>query len=92
MTDDHLGSLLAAAETKKEKDGWFTLPDGRHLTLHAAFNGASLNVPRVAALKREGGLLHARTVRGETFILSLSDVFAGAIEAQQGTGRKAGFV
>jgi len=92
MTDDHLGALITAAEAKKEKDGWFALPEGRHLTLHAAFNGASLNISRVAGLKRDGDLVHARTVKGEVFIVALADVFAGAVEAPASTSRKAGFV
>jgi hypothetical protein len=92
MTDDHLGALLTVAEAKKEKDGWFALPEGRHLTLYVAFNGASLSVARVMGMKREGGLLFARTVKGESFILALDDVYAGAVEAPPTGGRKAGFV
>ena len=92
MTEDHLGSLLAAAEAKKEKDGWFTLPEARHLTLYAAYNGASLNVARVTGLKRDGSLIHARTVKGETYILAIEDLFAGAVESPSSATRKAGFV
>ncbi|MBK7582349.1 MAG: hypothetical protein IPI67_19350 [Myxococcales bacterium] len=93
MTEDHLSALLAACEAgKKDKEGWFHLPEGHHLTLYAAFNGAALNVARVAQLKRDGDLVHARTVKGETYVLSLSDLFAGAIEAAAGQARKAGFV
>ncbi len=92
MTDDHLGALLTASEAKKEKDGWFTLPEGRHVTLYVAFNGASLSVARVSNLKREGGLLYAKTVKSETFILALDDVYAGAVESPPTGARKAGFV
>jgi len=92
MTDDHLGALITASEAKKEKDGWFALPEGRHLTLHVAFNGAGLNISRVSALKRDGELVHARTVKDEVFIVAISDVFAGAVEAPASSARKAGFV
>jgi len=93
MTDDHLSALLALCEAgKKDKEGWFHLPEGRHLTLYAAFNGASLNVARIADLKRDGDLVMARTVKGETYLLALSDVFAGAVEASAAQARKAGFV
>lgn len=91
MTEDHLGALISAAEAKKEKDGWFTLPEGRHLTLHVAFGGASLNVERIAQIKRDGQLVHARTVKGELFVVALTDVFAGAVDAPKAGSRKAGF-
>jgi hypothetical protein len=93
MTDDHLSALIALCEAgKKDKEGWFHLPEGRHLTLYAAFNGASLSVGKVAELKRDGELVVARTVKGETYMLALSDVFAGAVEASAAQSRKAGFV
>lgn len=92
MTDDHLGALLSTSEAKKDKEGWFNLPEGRHLTLHAAFNGASLSVGRVTSIKRDGELIQARTVKGETYILALTDLYAGAVEAPASGSRKAGFV
>lgn len=92
MTDDHLGALLTVAEGKKEKDGWFTLPEGRHITLYVAFNGASLSVSKITHVKRDGGLLVARTVKEESFLLAIADVYAGSVEAPASSGRKAGFV
>jgi hypothetical protein len=92
MTEDHLASLLAVAEAKKEKDGWHALPEARHLSLYAAYNGASLTVARVTGLKRDGNLILVRTVKGETYILALEDLFAGAVESPTGSTRKAGFV
>ncbi|MFO0569294.1 MAG: hypothetical protein U0263_26790 [Polyangiaceae bacterium] len=93
MTEDHLSALLQACEAgKKDKEGWFHLPEGRHLTLYAAFNGAALNVARISDLKKDGELVHARTVKGETYLLALSDLFAGAVEASPAQARKAGFV
>lgn len=93
MTDDHLSALLALCEAgKKDKEGWFHLPEGRHLTLYAAFNGASLSVTRIAGVKRDGELVVARTVKGETYMLAISDLFAGAVEASPAQSRKAGFV
>ena len=92
MTEDHLGSLLLLADAKKDKDGWSTLPEGRHVTLYAAFNGASLSVSKIAAIKRSGELLQARTAKGETYVIATSDVYAGSVEAPTATARKAGFV
>jgi hypothetical protein len=93
MTDEHLSALLALCEAgKKDKEGWFHLPEGRHLTLYGAFNGASLNVSRIADVRRDGELVAVRTVKGETFLLALADLFAGAVEASPAQSRKAGFV
>jgi hypothetical protein len=65
--------------------------DGRSLTLYAAFNGASLTVSRVEAVKSEQKLLYARTKKGEVYVLALTDVYAGAVEESQAATRKAGF-
>jgi hypothetical protein len=92
MTEQHFSALLMASEAKKASDGWLKLPEGRHLTLYVAFNGASLTVSRIEAVRAEGGLVRARTVKGEVFVLALSDVFAGAADAPAAGGRKAGFV
>ncbi|MEZ4223798.1 MAG: hypothetical protein R3B13_22810 [Polyangiaceae bacterium] len=93
MTDDHFASLMAAAGAgKKDKEGWQELPDSRHMTLYGACNGVSLTVSRVCAVKRDGDLIHARTVKGETYVLALDLLFAGAAESDQSSKRKAGFV
>jgi len=92
MNQDHLSALLAASGAKKDSEGWIKAPDGRHVTLHAAFNGVGLTVSRVVAVRLEGQLLHARTAKGDLYILALSDVYAGAVEGASATGRKAGFV
>lgn len=92
MTEEHLTALLKASGAKKDADGWQVMAEGRHLTLHVGFNGASLNVARVEALRHEGSLLSARTSRGDVYVLAMEDVFAGALEPAASTGRKAGFV
>jgi hypothetical protein len=92
MTEEHLASLLGSAKAKKDDEGWFVPAEGRHWTLYVASSGASLNVGRVEAVRTEGALLHARTVKGELFVLALEDVFAAALEAPAAGGRKAGFV
>jgi len=92
MTQEHLSALLAAAGAKKSSDGFMCPPDNRHLTLHAAFNGASLTVSRVEAIRVEAGLVQARTSKGDLYVLALSDLFAGAVDGGTTTTRKAGFV
>lgn len=92
MTKEHLEALLSAATVSKGSDGWQDVAPGRHLTLYAAVNGVSLTVSRVTAVRVGAGLLHTRTQRGEVYVLSLADLFAGAIDEPAEQGRKAGFV
>jgi hypothetical protein len=91
MTPEHLSLFLAAAEAKKDDQGWMRPKQNRSLTLHVAASGVSLVVGRVEAVKVEGPLLKARTVKGEVFVLALEDVFAGAVDAPSNLDRKAGF-
>jgi hypothetical protein len=92
MTVEQLAALLKLAEVGKANDeGWTSL--GTYtLTLHTAFNGASLSLSRIEELKQHGPLIYARGARGETHVVRLEDVFAGTIEASREKGRKAGFV
>jgi hypothetical protein len=96
MTEEILRAALETAEAKTDKDGWAELPDGRTMTLYAAHEGVSLNVAKVEALKMTHGLVRARSVKGETFLLALKDVFAAALDGgavgKSGQSRKAGFL
>jgi len=91
MTEEHLTALLNAADAKKDDKGWVAASDGRLFTLYVAYGGASMSVGRVDAVRVEGKLLHARTSKGELYLLALADVYAGAIEGPTATSRKAGF-
>ncbi len=92
MIQEHLSAILDLISAKTEKDGWSVFPDGRGLTLYAAHDGVQLAVPRVEAIAVKGGLLRARTSKGELYVLALEDVFAVAAEAAPTQARKAGFV
>lgn len=92
MVPEHLRALLDAGEAKALSQGTRELPEGRTLTLYVSSNGAHLTVGRITSVRQDGELVHARTVKGEIFVLSLSDVYAGAVEAPASGGRKAGFV
>jgi hypothetical protein len=46
----------------------------------------------VQSLKHDGTLLHARTVKGEHYIVALVDAFAGSVDAPPSSTKKAGFV
>ena len=91
MTVDHLNAIIKAAEARKDDKGWFATQEGRHVTLYVASGGSSLTVSRIEALRVDGALVLARTVRGEEYLLALEDVFAGAVEPQAQGGRRAGF-
>ena len=91
MTAEQLNSLLKLADAGKGEDGWSSLGQNT-LTLHTAFNGASLALSRIEEIKQQGPLLFAKGSRGETHVVRLDDVFAGTIEASREKGRKAGFV
>jgi hypothetical protein len=92
MTQEHLSAILDLISAKPEKDGWFTFPDGRGLTLYVSHDGVQLTVPRLEAIAVKGGLVRARTAKGELYLVSLEDVFAAAAEATATQVRKAGFV
>jgi hypothetical protein len=94
MTEEILKAALEAAEAKTDKDGWAELPEGRVLTLHAAHEGVLLNMTKIEAIKSVHGLLRARSIKGELFVLAMKDVFAVALDGggKAGQGRKAGFL
>jgi hypothetical protein len=91
MTEDHLSAIVGAGDGKKDNQGWWVMPEGRHVTLYVASEGSSLTVSKVEAVKLEGTLVKARTVRGETYVLAMEDVFAGQVEPQPQGARRAGF-
>jgi len=91
MTQEHLTALIVAGEAKKTDDGWLTLPEGRALTLYVASGNASLGISRIQALKLEAELVHARTNKGEHYVVALVDAYAGSVDAPVGTSKRAGF-
>lgn len=92
MTQEHLSALCAAGEAKKNDQGFLELSEGRSLTLYVASGGSTLSISRVEALKLDGTLLHARTVKGEHYVVALADAFAGSVDAPPSSAKKAGFV
>ncbi len=95
MTDDMFRAVLETAGAKPDKEGWSTLADGRLMTLYAGHNGVPLTVGKVEAVKINQRIIWAKTSKGETFVLSLDDLFAAAQDRghdPQASGRKAGFL
>ncbi len=95
MTETMYTSLLNKAEAKKNKSGEAELPEGRTMTLYLAHEGCSMSVSRLVSLRLEQeGVIEARDTKGETYVLSLGDVFAGSIQggSKDAPVRKAGFL
>jgi len=92
MTHEHFAALLAAGEATKGAEGWMTLPDARSLTLYIAAGSSTLSIGRVQSMRQEGTLLHARTHKGEHFVVALEDAYAGSVDAPSGVAKKAGFL
>ncbi len=95
MTDEMLRLVLETANAKSDGDGWTVLPEGRHVALHAAHHGVSMNVLKVEAVQRNGQYLRARTTKGEIVVLALEDIFAGSVDGAKDAGggsRKTGFL
>ncbi len=93
MVGDSLSAILEKAQAKEDKDGLFVLPEGTTATLYVSHNGVGLTVSKVDAIQKlDRGILHARTIKRETYVLELGDLFAVALEGTQGTpARRAGF-
>ena len=94
MTDEMFSAVLETAGAKNDKDGWSALPDGRLMTLYVSHNGVPLTISKVEALKTSKRIVWARSSKGETFLLSLDDLFATALDrgSEAAAGRKAGFL
>ena len=73
--------------------GYRDLPEKVRLTLYAARGGVGLTVPEIEAVARRGLSVHARTAKGELYVVQLEDVFAASVDgkARPKTERKAGF-
>jgi len=93
MTDEMFDAILRKAECEK-KGEHAKLPEGRTLSLYVAHQGCSLTVSRIVEVIQDGGLIEARNVKGELFILSRGDIFAASVAggSKDGPSRKAGFL
>ncbi|MCS6899131.1 MAG: hypothetical protein RMJ98_13130 [Myxococcales bacterium] len=93
MERAHLRNILIEIVRATEREGWFEAPEGKTLTLYASRHGASLNASKINAVRFDPELVHARTTRGETYVLYWDDIFAAVVEGTaEASKRKAGFV
>jgi len=91
MTREQLEVFLASVSAVASDSGGFDVPADQHVTLCVAHDGVGLTVSKVEAVHIDGEMVRARTRKGETYLLAISDVFAAAFEAAKGGERKAGF-
>jgi hypothetical protein len=92
MVGEQLQAIFKNAQAKTEKDGFTVLPEGTTATLYAAHGGVSLTVSRVEAVRVDAGLLTARTVKRESYMVEVTDLFAVAVDGTtNGPVRRAGF-
>jgi hypothetical protein len=91
MTSEHLSALLQAASATTDAEGWQHPADGRSITLHLAHDGASLAISRINSVRVSGTLVHAKSTQGETYVVSLDDLYVGSVEGPRDVARKAGF-
>jgi hypothetical protein len=92
MTQEQLEAVLKQVSAKLDKEGSWTMPEGTHLTIQLAHDGASLGVPRIQTVRIEGPLVTAKTPRGEIHCFLRDDVFAIASDGGGGEkGRRPGF-
>lgn len=94
MTEEMFHAIVGKADCKKSSDGRLSLPEGSTMTLYLAHDGTQLQVSRVTSLQQTGDVVETQNTKGETFLLSLADLFAASIvgEGTDGAGRKAGFL
>lgn len=94
MTESMFNAVLAKAGCEQDKDGVARLPVGRTMTLYLAHQGTQLSVSKVVAVRRHEGLLETEDAKGETFLLSLEDLFAASVSgsSKSAGARKAGFL
>lgn len=90
MTNDHFSALLQIAGAIQDGNTW-ALEDERTITLHAAFQGVPLNLSKIKKVRLEDGLLYAEATRGDVTIVSIEDVYAGAVDGPSKATRAAGF-
>jgi len=91
MTHDQLTAMLTSVPAAPDDEGWWEPAAERLLTLYASHGGVALTVSKVDAVKAVDDLVHARTKKGELYMLPLASLFAVAVEGAKTSERKAGF-
>jgi hypothetical protein len=93
MTPEHINDILKICEASEGDGGFRELPQKTTLTLYLSKGGVGLTVPSIEAVALKGHTVHARTIKGDLYVVSLEDVFAANVEGRMKakTERRAGF-
>ena len=94
MSPDHLQEILQMCDASKANEqGFREFPQKTTLTLYLAKDSVGLTVASIEAVAVRGHQAHARTTKGDLYVISLEDVFAANIEgaAKSKSERRAGF-
>ena len=94
MDPEHFHDILKLCEaTPADSGGFREFPQKTTLSLYLAKNGVPLTVGNIEAVAVRGMHVHARTTKGDLYVLSFEDLFAANIEGRMTpkAGRKAGF-
>jgi hypothetical protein len=90
VTTEELTAVLDLIGTEKDGD-WLQFSEGRTATFQVAADGVGFSVSRATALRRAGSQLQLRTEKGETCVVTLSQVFACVVDGMGRASRRAGF-
>lgn len=88
----HIEAVLKLASATYGDEGWREVAEGKTISFYVGHAGSTLNIQRTVAVRVDGPLVHARTSRGELYVVTLEDLFAGVVEGSAQSSRKAGFV
>lgn len=93
MTPENINDILKICEASEGEGGFRELPQKTTLTFYLSKGGVGLTVPSVEAIALRGHTVHARTIKGDLYVVSLEDVFAVNVEGRMKskTERRAGF-
>ncbi len=94
MDPEHFHEIMAIADAGPADDrGFREFPQKTTLSLYLAKSGVPLTVPAIEAVAVKGLHVHARTTKGDLYVLSFEDIFAANVEGrvQPRAARKAGF-
>ena len=93
MSPEQVNEILTICEASASDNGFRELPQKTTVTLYCARGGVGLTVSSIEAMALRGQSLHARTTKGDLYVVAIDDVFAANVEgrAQAKTPRRAGF-
>jgi hypothetical protein len=94
MSPETFAEILTLCDAAAPSEqGLRDLPARTTITMYLSRGGVGLTVASIEALALKGSVVHARTTKGDLYLVELQDVFAANVEgkAQPKATRRAGF-